>query len=97
MLPEKNILLNDWLAAKFNLALADYYTLMGPCHAEEVANEKLSYLTFSGLDENKTAAIAEKFNNTYINTIINQDVIGGNIAILSFCQKGRYCTWFGIW
>jgi glycerol-3-phosphate dehydrogenase (NAD(P)+) len=93
MLPEQNILLNEWLAARFNLALADYYTLMGPCHAEEVANEKLSYLTFSGLDENKTASIAEKFNNAYINTIVNQDVIGVQYAAV---LKNIYALGAGI-
>ena len=39
----------------------NYHTIMGPCHAEEVAAEKLSYLTFSGLDENITEAIAAHF------------------------------------
>ncbi len=93
MLPEQNILLNEWLANTFNLPLADYYTLMGPCHAEEVANEKLSYLTFSGLDETKTAAIAEKFNTAYINTVVNQDVIGVQYAAV---LKNIYALGAGI-
>ena len=93
MLPEQNILLNEWLANTFNLPLADYYTLMGPCHAEEVANEKLSYLTFSGLDETKTAAIAEKFNTAYFNTVVNQDVIGVQYAAV---LKNIYALGAGI-
>ncbi|ULQ52452.1 NAD(P)H-dependent glycerol-3-phosphate dehydrogenase [Flavihumibacter fluvii] len=93
MLPDQNILLNEWLAKKYSLPLTDYYTLMGPCHAEEVANEKLSYLTFSGLDENKTAAIAEKFATAYINTIVNQDVIGVQYAAV---LKNIYALGAGI-
>lgn len=93
MLPDRNILLNDWLAESFNLPLSDYYTIMGPCHAEEVANEKLSYLTFSGLDEAKTAAIAEKFATPYLNTVVNQDVIGVQYAAV---LKNIYALGAGI-
>lgn len=93
MLPDRNILLNDWLAERFNLPLSDYYTIMGPCHAEEVANEKLSYLTFSGLDEAKTAAIAEKFATPYLNTVVNQDVIGVQYAAV---LKNIYALGAGI-
>jgi glycerol-3-phosphate dehydrogenase (NAD(P)+) len=55
IIPHNNSLLNDYLEKEFNVELRDYFTIMGPCHAEEVASEKLSYLTFSGADE-ETAA-----------------------------------------
>src|SRR5690348_11769894 len=58
ILPEKNQLLNEYLAESFNVELNNYFTLLGPSHAEEVAAEKLSYLTFSGLDINATRKIA---------------------------------------
>src|ERR1700752_2346078 len=51
ILPEQNVLLNDYLNKKYNIALQNYFAVLGPCHAEEVAAEKLSYLTFSGVDE----------------------------------------------
>jgi glycerol-3-phosphate dehydrogenase (NAD(P)+) len=80
VLPVHNILLNEWLEQKFNLPLSSYYTLLGPSHAEEVAAEQLSYLTFSGLDENTTTTIASYFKSEYINTIVNKDVIGVQYA-----------------
>ena len=80
VLPIHNILLNDWLAQKFNFPLSSYFTLLGPSHAEEVAAEQLSYLTFSGLDENTTTTIASYFKSEYINTIVNKDVIGVQYA-----------------
>jgi glycerol-3-phosphate dehydrogenase (NAD(P)+) len=80
VLPVHNILLNDWLAQKFNFPLSSYFTLLGPSHAEEVAAEQLSYLTFSGLDENATTTIASYFKSEYINTIVNKDVIGVQYA-----------------
>lgn len=93
MLPEENILLNEWMANRFGLPLSDYYTLMGPCHAEEVARERLSYLTFSGLDESRASQIAEKFNNYYINTVVNTDVIGVQYAAV---LKNIYALGAGI-
>ncbi len=80
VLPVHNILLNDWLAQKFNFPLSSYFTLLGPSHAEEVAAEQLSYLTFSGLDETATKTIASYFKSEYINTIVNKDVIGVQYA-----------------
>ena len=80
VLPVHNILLNQWLTQKFNFPLSSYYTLLGPSHAEEVAAEQLSYLTFSGLDETATTNIASYFKSEYINTIVNMDVIGVQYA-----------------
>ena len=50
ILPGKNILLNYYLQKQFDVSLDNYFAVLGPCHAEEVAGEKLSYLTFSGVD-----------------------------------------------
>lgn len=93
MLPEANILVNEWLFLAYNLPLSRYFTLMGPCHAEEVANEKLSYLTFSGLEPEPTATIAEFFSCYYINTVVNDDVVGVQYAAI---LKNIYALGAGI-
>ncbi len=80
ILPEQNLLLNDYFKIEFGLEITDYFTVMGPCHAEEVAAEKLSYLTFSGADVTVAADIASKFKTEYINTIVNNDVYGVQFA-----------------
>ena len=80
ILPEENLLLNDYLHQHFNFDINEYYTVMGPCHAEEVASEKLSYLTFSGLHEETTQWIADHFRTHYMNTVVNDDVIGVQYA-----------------
>ena len=58
ILPEQNLLLNDYLKNEYSVELANYFTILGPCHAEEIAAEKLSYLTFSGVDVETTQLIA---------------------------------------
>jgi glycerol-3-phosphate dehydrogenase (NAD(P)+) len=77
---DKNHLLNEFLAEYFHVPTQDYFTIMGPCHAEEVAAEKLSYLTFSGEDVDMAAQIAAHFKTDYLNTIINHDIWGTQYA-----------------
>ena len=93
ILPEQNLLLNDYLSQKFAFDKANYFTVMGPCHAEEVAAEKLSYLTFSGQDETRTGEIASYFSTEYLNTVINQDVYGVQFAAI---LKNIYALGAGI-
>lgn len=82
ILPENNLLLNEYLGQEYNLPIADYFTVMGPCHAEEVAAEKLSYLTFSGIDLDTAKEIATAFSTEYLNTIVNDDVTGVQFAAI---------------
>jgi glycerol-3-phosphate dehydrogenase (NAD(P)+) len=80
ILPERNLLLNDYLSQQFRLGGDRYFTVMGPCHAEEIAAEKLSYLTFSGNSVTTTEEIASNFSTDYLNTIINNDIYGVQYA-----------------
>lgn len=82
LIPGKNILLNDYLKNEFCFDPNDYFTIMGPCHAEEVAAEKLSYLTFTGLNETTAEHFASLFENHYINTVTNTDVYGVQFAAI---------------
>ena len=93
ILPEKNILLNYYLQQQFNVSLENYFAVLGPCHAEEVAAEKLSYLTFSGVDITVASEIASHFTNDYINTIINHDILGVQYAAV---LKNIYALGAGI-
>jgi glycerol-3-phosphate dehydrogenase (NAD(P)+) len=80
ILPGKNLLLNDYLSQYFKIETERYFTVMGPCHAEEVAAEKLSYLTFSGTSVTATQKIASNFSTDYLNTIVNNDIYGVQYA-----------------
>ena len=93
ILPEHNLLLNEYLKNEYSVELSDYFTILGPCHAEEVAAEKLSYLTFSGIDTVMTKKIASFFKNDYINTIDNNDIYGVQYAAI---LKNIYALGAGI-
>lgn len=93
ILPDQNLLLNDYLNQNYDVRLKDYFAVLGPCHAEEVASEKLSYLTFSGIDEEATCAIAANFKTNYLNTIVNHDIYGVQFAAI---LKNIYALGAGI-
>jgi glycerol-3-phosphate dehydrogenase (NAD(P)+) len=93
ILPGSNLLLNDYLHQHFLFPGKQYVTLLGPCHAEEVASEKLSYLTFSCEHEPLAQQIAQHFTTEYINTKINHDVVGVQYAAI---LKNIYALGAGI-
>jgi len=93
ILPEQNLLLNDYLKNEYLVELTNYFTILGPCHAEEIAAEKLSYLTFSGVDVETTQLIASHFKNDYVNTIDNTDIYGVQFAAI---LKNIYALGAGI-
>lgn len=93
ILPEKNILLNYYLQEEFNVPIENYFAVLGPCHAEEVAEEKLSYLTFSGLDTATASELASHFATDYISTIVNHDILGVQYAAV---LKNIYALGAGI-
>lgn len=93
IIPDKNILLNEYLTNQFGLDLKNYFTVLGPCHAEEIAAEKLSYLTFTGVDEKMTKKISVFFKTPYLNPICNSDIYGVQYAAV---LKNIYAIGAGI-
>jgi glycerol-3-phosphate dehydrogenase (NAD(P)+) len=57
MVPDHNKLVTDWVEETYGVPLHDMCVIAGPCHAEEVALEKQSYLTIASTDP----ACAEDF------------------------------------
>lgn len=93
LLPDQNILLNQYLQQHYGLPLENYFAVLGPCHAEEVAEEKLSYLTFSGTDTAMASVIASHFTTDYINPVVNPDILGVQYAAV---LKNIYALGAGI-
>ena len=76
MVPDENMVVSDYLHYKYGVPLENIGVLAGPCHAEEVAMERLSYLTIGCCDRAKARSLAQLFHTTYVNTTINEDVYG---------------------
>jgi len=95
IVPGRNILLNEYLSERFSVPDSNYFAVLGPCHAEEVVAEKLSYLTFSGSNISRAAEIAGYFKSSYINTIVNEDINGVQYAAVGDLLVTCYSPYSG--
>ncbi|MDR0973121.1 MAG: NAD(P)H-dependent glycerol-3-phosphate dehydrogenase [Prevotellaceae bacterium] len=76
IVPDENLVVSEYFHKKYDVPAENIAVLAGPCHAEEVALERLSYLTVACPDTEKARAIVRKFSNSYTKTSISDDVIG---------------------
>jgi len=76
IVPDENMLISDYFVEKYDVPIENVLVIGGPCHAEEVALERLSYLTIACQSREKARYIADKFVNPYIHSRISDDVYG---------------------
>ncbi len=82
ILPESGKLVGEHFNDVYAVPLENIAVIAGPCHAEEVALERLSYLTISCADSKKAKAIAKQLSSNYIKTKISDDIIGVEYAVM---------------
>jgi len=82
IVPETGLIVGEHFHEKYNIPLANIGVITGPCHAEEVALERLSYLTFACADTTNAEMLANNFNSDYIKTKISDDIIGTEYAAM---------------
>jgi glycerol-3-phosphate dehydrogenase (NAD(P)+) len=80
IIPENNAIIGDYLHSKYDISFQNIGVLTGPCHAEEVALERLSYLTVACEDITKAEWFADKIKCRYIKTNVSEDIFGTEIA-----------------
>jgi glycerol-3-phosphate dehydrogenase (NAD(P)+) len=93
IVPDENLIIGEFLNQKYNVPLNDILVISGPCHAEEVALEKLSYLTIAGTDVNLATQFANFLNTRYLKTNISDDIFGTEYAAV---LKNIYAVASGI-
>ena len=76
IVPDENMLISDYFTEHYQVTPENIAVLGGACHAEEIALERLSYLTIAGKDPEKAALIAAIFTNSYLKCSCSHDVIG---------------------
>ena len=82
ILPETGLLLGEHFHDHYNIPFENIGVIAGPCHAEEVALERLSYLTISCADQVKAKMIADALSSSYIKTKVSDDIIGTEYAVM---------------
>lgn len=76
IVPDENLIVSDYFEQYYNVSTENMMVLAGPCHAEEVALERLSYLTIGCSDRNKARLLAQRFNTSFVRTSISDDILG---------------------
>jgi len=76
IVPDDNLLMSDYFHRYYGVPEENISVVAGPCHAEEVALERLSYLTVGCKEQENAQAIARKLTNSYVKTSVSEDVSG---------------------
>lgn len=76
LVPSCHLPVTDWLAQKWNINMEAFSILAGPCHAEEVAMERLSYLTIAGLSQQTTDTISNLLEGPFMKATPYGDLYG---------------------
>jgi glycerol-3-phosphate dehydrogenase (NAD(P)+) len=76
IIPEHNLIVGEYLNTVYNVSLNNIGVITGPCHAEEVALEKLSYLTIASLNINNANTLSDLLNCRYLKSCVSDDIYG---------------------
>lgn len=93
IIPSENLIVSDYFNEYLEVPYDDIAVIAGPSHAEEIALERLSYLTIACEDSRKADVLAEIFHNRFVNTSTSSDVVGIEFAAV---LKNIYAIMAGI-
>jgi glycerol-3-phosphate dehydrogenase (NAD(P)+) len=80
IVPEHNLIVGEYLNKEFSVPLENIGVITGPCHAEEVALEKLSYLTLASISDENARQLGKHLSCRYLKTTISDDIYGTEYA-----------------
>ena len=82
IVPEYNQIVADYFNKNYSVDFNDIGIIAGPCHAEEVAMEKLSFLTIAFIDETRAEHMANMFSTWYMKMKTSTDIAGTEYAAM---------------
>ena len=94
IVPETGLIVGEHFHDVYKIPFGNIGVITGPCHAEEVALERLSYLTIACASQKKAELIANTLKSNYIKTKISDDIIGTEYAAM---LKNIYAIAAGIY
>lgn len=93
IVPENNTIVGEFLHKQYAVPYNNLVVLSGPTHAEEIAMEKLSYLTVAALKQEKALSVSKLLSTHYLNTVLSNDIFGTEYAAV---LKNIYAIAVGI-
>lgn len=82
IVPETSLIVGEHFHIQYDIPYYNIGVITGPCHAEEVALERLSYLTIACGDPDKASIVAKHLSSNYIKAKISDDIIGTEYAAM---------------
>jgi glycerol-3-phosphate dehydrogenase (NAD(P)+) len=82
IVPETSLIVGEHFHIQYDIPYYNIGVITGPCHAEEVALERLSYLTIACGDPDKARVVAKSLSGNYIKAKISDDIIGTEYAAM---------------
>ena len=76
IVPDENLVCSEYFHQVYDVPYENLACIGGPSHAEEVALERLSYLTVGCADRDKAQAFCEVLTSEFIKTKTSTDVVG---------------------
>lgn len=80
IIPSENITVAEFFNKQYNVPFKDISIIGGPCHAEEIALERLSYLTIASATEEQSEALAPLLRCHYVKVKPSKDIYGTEYA-----------------
>ncbi|MEO0311493.1 MAG: hypothetical protein RIQ89_1150 [Bacteroidota bacterium] len=80
IVPDDLLIIGDYLKDKLNIPESNIGVITGPCHAEEVAMERLSYLTIASANVDNAQQMASVLACRFIKTTVSDDIYGTEYA-----------------
>ena len=80
IVPETSLIVGEHFHKTYSIPYDKIGVITGPCHAEEVAMERLSYLTIACSDKEMARYLAKNVSSYYIKAKITDDIIGTEYA-----------------
>lgn len=75
-IPETQLIVGEHLHQHYQLPWEQFVVIGGPSHAEEIALERLSYLTLASKDKVKATQLHQLLGTSYLQMKISNDVVG---------------------
>ena len=82
IVPESGLIVGDHFNKFYDIPFKNIAVITGPCHAEEVAIERLSYITIACAKEENANFLVKYLSSSYINCKTSEDVIGTEYAAM---------------
>lgn len=76
IVPQQNLIVGEYLNTAYNVPFLNIGVITGPCHAEEVAMEKLSYLTIASQNTTHAVTLSNLLNCRYLRSTVSDDIYG---------------------